>query len=134
MQLFCADTKYNVLKKFSTFFFAPESMKKDPQKLLIIGPDPFFHYCQSAQIQPKYQLLFHKNLPTRDFSIMTLAGRRETKQVPREILSLFVHLSFKLKQAEIIISLNISAGRGECRHFTYISMFSKVFTKLAMYF
>ena len=72
MQLFCADTKYNVLKKISTFFFAPENMKKDPQKLLIIGPDPFFHYCQSAQIQPKYQLLFHKNLPTRDLSIMTL--------------------------------------------------------------
>ena len=28
--------------------------------------------CQPAQIQPKSQFLFHKNLPSRDFSIMTL--------------------------------------------------------------
>ena len=27
-----------------------------------------------TQIQPKSQFLFHKNLPPRDFSIMTLAG------------------------------------------------------------
>ena len=31
----------------------------------------FFQYCQSDQIQPKSQFLFHKNLPPRDFSIMT---------------------------------------------------------------
>ena len=28
-----------------------------------------------AQIQPKPQFLFHKNLPPRDFSIMTLSSR-----------------------------------------------------------
>ena len=27
--------------------------------------------AETAQIQPKSQLLFHKNLPPRDFSIMT---------------------------------------------------------------
>ena len=47
-------------------------MKKHPQKLLIIGHDPFFQYCQLAQIQPKSKFLFYKNLPPRDFFIMTL--------------------------------------------------------------
>ena len=28
--------------------------------------------AKPAQIQPKSQFLFHKNLPPRDFSIMTL--------------------------------------------------------------
>ena len=32
----------------------------------------FLQNCQLAQIQPKYQCLFHKNLPPRDFSIMAL--------------------------------------------------------------
>ena len=32
----------------------------------------FFQYSQLAQIQPKSQFLFQKNLPPRDFSIMTL--------------------------------------------------------------
>ena len=54
------------------FFFAPKNIKKTPSNLLIIGPDTFFHYCQSAQIQPKSQFLFHKILALRDFSIMTL--------------------------------------------------------------
>ena len=36
--------------------------KKHTQKLLIIGSDPFFQYCQLAQIQPKSQFLFYKNL------------------------------------------------------------------------
>ena len=58
-------------------FFATENIKKHPQKLLIIGPDPFFQYCQSAQIQPKPQFLFHKNLPPRDFSIMILVKAKK---------------------------------------------------------
>ena len=52
---------YNVFEKT-----APENMKKH------LKTWAFFHYCQLAQIQPKSQLLFHKNLPPRDFSIMTL--------------------------------------------------------------
>ena len=39
-------------------FFAYDNMKKTDLK--------------SCQIQPKSQFLFHKNLPPRDFSIMTL--------------------------------------------------------------
>ena len=50
------------------FFLAHEI----PQKLFIIGPDPFLQYCQSAQIQLKSQFLLHKNLPPGNFSIMTL--------------------------------------------------------------
>ena len=58
--------------KMLTYFFARDNMQNHPQKLLIIGPDPFFQYCQLAQIQPKSKFLFHKNLPPLDFSIMTL--------------------------------------------------------------
>ena len=46
---------YNVFKK-------NENMKK---------------FAKPAQIQPKSQLLFHKNLPPRDFSIMTLAKLKQ---------------------------------------------------------
>jgi hypothetical protein len=42
--------------------FAYENMKKPASKV-----------AEQAQIQPKSQFLFHKNLPLRDFSIMTLA-------------------------------------------------------------
>ena len=42
-------------------FFAHENMKKPASKV-----------AKPAQIQPKSQFLFHKNLPLRDFSIMTL--------------------------------------------------------------
>ena len=49
----------------STMFFkknfAHEEMKKPASKV-----------AEPAQIQPKSQFLFHKNLPPRDFSIMTL--------------------------------------------------------------
>ena len=41
--------------------FAHENMKKQASKV-----------ASSDQIQPKSQFLFHKNLPPRDFSIMTL--------------------------------------------------------------
>ena len=42
--------------------FAHENMKKPSSKV-----------AKPAQIQPKSPLLFHKNLPPRDFSIMTLS-------------------------------------------------------------
>jgi hypothetical protein len=42
--------------------FAYENMKKLALKV-----------AEPAQIQPKSQFLFHKNLPPRDFSIMTLS-------------------------------------------------------------
>ena len=46
---------------FFKFFFAHENMKKPASKV-----------AKPAQIQPKSQFMFHKNLPPRDFSIMTL--------------------------------------------------------------
>ena len=49
---------------FLNFFFAHENMKKAASKV-----------AKPAQIQPKSQFLFHKNLPPRDFSIMTLVAR-----------------------------------------------------------
>ena len=48
---------------FLIFFFAHENMKKPASKV-----------DKPAQIQPKSQFMFHKNLPKRDFSIMTLHG------------------------------------------------------------
>ena len=44
--------------------FAHENMKKPASKI-----------AEPGQIQPKSQFLFHKNLPPRDFSIMTLDGK-----------------------------------------------------------
>ena len=52
-------------KMFLKFFFAHENMKKPASKV-----------AEPAQIQPKSQFLFHKNLPPRDFSIMTLLVAR----------------------------------------------------------
>ena len=48
-------------------FFAHENMKKLASKV-----------AEPAQIQPKSQFLFHKNLPPWDFSLMTLALGRFT--------------------------------------------------------
>ena len=48
-------------KMFFKFFFAHENMRKLASKV-----------AEPAQIQPKSQFLFHKNLPPRDFSLMTL--------------------------------------------------------------
>ena len=42
-------------------FFAHENMKKQASKV-----------AEPAKIQPKSQFLFHKNLPPRVFSLMTL--------------------------------------------------------------
>ena len=36
---------------------------------------PASKVAEPAQIQPKSQFLFHKNLPPRDFSLMTLISR-----------------------------------------------------------
>ena len=47
-------------------FFAHENMKKPASKV-----------AKPAQIQPKSQFLFHKNLPPRNFSIMTLIATCE---------------------------------------------------------
>ena len=44
-------------------------MKKTPSKVAHNWPRPFF--LRTAN-RPKSQFLFHKNLPPRDFSIMTL--------------------------------------------------------------
>ena len=49
---------------FLTFpLFLPTKTWKNLPKYL------FFQWCHPAQIQPKSQILFHKNLPPRDFSI-----------------------------------------------------------------
>merc|ERR1711894_163891 len=37
----------------------------------------------AAQIQPKSQFLFHKNLPPRDFSLMTLVLNSKTKNISK---------------------------------------------------
>merc|ERR1712051_772277 len=50
---------FHRLKCFLKFFFAHENMKKLVSKV-----------AEPAQIQPKSQFLFHKNLPPRDFSLM----------------------------------------------------------------
>ena len=48
-----------------------KTWKNHPQKLLIIGPQFFFQYCQPAQNQPKSHFLFHKFVAT-SIHIMTL--------------------------------------------------------------
>ena len=50
---------------FLEFFFAHENMKKTASKV-----------AEPAQIQPKSQFLFYKNLPLRDFSLMTLCKKQ----------------------------------------------------------
>ena len=70
MQLFSEDA--TMFFKKINIFFAPENMKKPPSKVAHNRLRPFFQYCQTAQIKPKSQFLFHENLPPWDFSIMTL--------------------------------------------------------------
>ena len=50
-------------KMFLKKFFAHENMKKRASKV-----------AEPAQIQPKSQFLFYKNLPPQDFSIMTVSA------------------------------------------------------------
>ena len=73
-------TVYNVFN----FFFAHENMKKPASKV-----------AEPAQIQPKSQFLFHKNLPPRDFSIMTLVRTRDYKDTFK--LFLFVKIQKRLR-------------------------------------
>ena len=49
-------------KMFLKKKFAHENMRKPASKV-----------AELAQIQPKSQFLFHKNLPPRDFSILTMS-------------------------------------------------------------
>ncbi len=60
-----------IAKKNLKEMLHPKTFKNCPQKLLIIGPNFFFQYCQLAQNQPKSHFLFHKNV-SLDFYIMTL--------------------------------------------------------------
>jgi hypothetical protein len=71
MQFFSADA--TIFKEKLNFLFAPGTKKNELLKLLIIGPQFFFQYCQPAKNQPKISDIFHRNLPPCDFSIMTLA-------------------------------------------------------------
>ena len=57
-------------KIFLKFFFAHENMKKPASKV-----------AEPAQIKPKSQFLLHKNLPPRDFSIMTLTTGAEKSAI-----------------------------------------------------
>ena len=50
LQLFSADTTYNVFITILTLFFAPEKMKKTPLKVAYNRPRPFF---LSTVNQPK---------------------------------------------------------------------------------
>ena len=72
MQIFSADATI-----FLFLFFDQENLKKPASKVAYNRSKClFFQKCQPAQIQPKCQFLFHKNLPPRDFSILTLATRK----------------------------------------------------------
>ena len=66
------------------FFFLAHEI---PQKLFIIGPDPFLQYCQSAQSQPTSRFLFHKNLSSRDLSIITMeaGGKKKPENFLRSL-------------------------------------------------
>ena len=77
-------------KMFFKFFFAHENMKKPASKV-----------AEPAQIQPKSQFLFRKNLPPRDFSIMTLG---ETHTNVRGYHNVYPLTQRKRKKAEFICS------------------------------
>ena len=89
MHLFSADTKilftgrYTwqnfrliILLYFTIFskeiIFFPWTHEKTALKSSIHYIQFFFQHCQSAQTQPKSQILFHKNSSPRDLCIMTL--------------------------------------------------------------
>ena len=55
MQLCSADAAMFKKKKLSSM----KAWKNRSQKLLIIGPNFVFQYCQPAQNQPKSHVLFH---------------------------------------------------------------------------
>ena len=86
------------------FFFAHENMKKPASKV-----------AKPAQIQAKSQFLFHKNLPSRDFSLMTLAdswSRRSKSLISSQIVSLHqtcleVIVFFASWTAKMILELSV---------------------------
>ena len=65
MQLFSADPK-KFSKKFLINFLSIKTLKNEPQKLLIIGPDPFI--SQSSPDQD------HSPQPRIDFSYYEISG------------------------------------------------------------
>ena len=65
MQLFSEDT---TMFLFIYLFY----QKKRPQKLLIIGPNVFFSVMPTGPNPAQISIPVPKNLPLRDFSIMTL--------------------------------------------------------------
>ena len=65
MQLFSKDATM-FLKKFHHLFFSPEN---HPQKLLIIGPDPFFLYWPGCLNGPKTEIPYHQKSPNAGLGI-----------------------------------------------------------------
>ena len=53
---------------------------------------PASKVAEPAQIQPKSQFLFHKNLPPRDFSIMTLIALAFWRTIVRRFVIMY-HVS-----------------------------------------
>ena len=67
--------RYSVFKKILNFFLPLKTWKNHPKKLLIICPDPFFSELPIGSNPSQISIqLFHKNLPPREFSLMTVAG------------------------------------------------------------
>ena len=76
------------------FFFLNHSMPKMFSPSTIFKKKDFAHEknsLKSYQIQPKSQFLFHKNLPLRDFSIMTLIQSHYTEVAYGNVSSRTVH-------------------------------------------
>ena len=70
MQLFSADA--TILFKNIKLFFAPENMKKTLSKVAHNRPKLFFSVLPTGPKPAQISDIFHRNLPPRDFSIMTL--------------------------------------------------------------
>ena len=70
MQLLSAET--TIFQKKSKCFFAPDNMKKPPSKVAHNHPKFFFSVLPTSQKPDQISDIFHRNLPLRDFSIMTL--------------------------------------------------------------
>ena len=73
---------------------------------------PASKVAEPAQIQPKSQFLFHKNLPPRDFSLMTLGGLL--------VLGLkegLVECATVCVKSEVILLNNLDVDTQEEKHF-----------------
>ena len=83
---------------FLKLCFARENVKKPASKV-----------AKPAQIQPKPQFLFHKNIPQRDFSIMTSLVLEQSRNFPsekwRKTVVFFVCLTF-IRAYDTIILMN----------------------------